>query len=262
MNELTISTQDGVRVLMLNRPERLNAINDSLSLQMERALTEASMDDEVRVVVITGAGRGFCSGLDLTDRKNRDASSMSRHRRLDELDWVGRQALGIVQCDKPVIAAINGVAAGAGLSLALACDMRFICKEVQVTAGYIRRALTPDAGMSYFLPRLVGHGKAAELIFTGREITTDEAEHIGLVNGVFAADEFHERVMEFARGLADGPPVALTLSKRLLATSWDEDLTTVLKNEIKTIRTCFQTEDSTEGVQAFAEKRKPVFNGK
>ncbi len=262
MNELTISTQSGVRVLMLNRPERLNAINPSLSLQMEQALTEASKDDEVRVVVITGAGRGFCSGLDLTDRKNRDSVSSTRYERLDELAWVGRQALGIVQCDKPVIAAINGVAAGAGLSLALACDIRFMCQDVRVTTGYIRRALTPDGGMSYFLPRLVGPGKAAELIFTGREIAADEAERIGLVNSVFPADEFHKRVMEFAQGLADGPPVALTLSKRLLTTSSDEDLTTVLKNEIKAIRTCFETEDSTEGVQAFAEKRKPVFSGK
>lgn len=261
MGELNIDTRNGVRTLTLNRPERLNAINPALSSQIEHALIEAARDDEVRVVVITGAGRGFCAGLDLVDRKNQESSSITRYEQLDELRWVGRQALGIVQCDKPVIAAINGIAAGAGLALALACDMRFICKDAHVTTGYIRRALSPDGGMSYFLPRLVGHTRAAEMIFTGRDITSDEAERIGLVNGVFPADEFHGRVLEFARQLADGPPIALTLSKRLLTASLNLDLMTLLKQEITSIKTCFETKDATEGIQAFAEKRKPIFHG-
>ncbi|KAB7704066.1 enoyl-CoA hydratase [Bacillus aerolatus] len=261
MGELNIDTQNGVRMLTLNRPERLNAINPALSLQVERALTEASMDDEVRVVVITGAGRGFCSGLDLMKGKSEESTPVTRYERLDELRWVGRQALGIVQCDKPVIAAINGIAAGAGLSLALACDLRFMSEEARVTAGYIRRALSPDGGMSYFLPRLVGQAKAAEIIFTGREITSDEAERIGLVNGVFPAAELHDRVLTFAKDLAEGPPIALTLSKRLLAASSDSDLETSLKHELTAIKTCFETKDAAEGIQAFTEKRKPIFRG-
>jgi 2-(1,2-epoxy-1,2-dihydrophenyl)acetyl-CoA isomerase len=261
MSELIITTQNGVRTLTLNRPDRLNAINPALHSQIEHAVMEASMDDEVRVVVITGSGRGFCAGLDLVDRKNKDSSSSTRYERLDELRWVGRQALGIVGCDKPVIAAINGIAAGAGFALALACDMRFMSEDARVTTGYIRRALSPDGGMSYFLPRLVGYTRAAEMIFTGRDIYPDEAERIGLVNGVFPAEELHERVMEFARKLADGPPIALTLSKRLLTASPDADLMTLLKQEISSIKVCFETKDAAEGIQAFIEKRKPIFRG-
>jgi 2-(1,2-epoxy-1,2-dihydrophenyl)acetyl-CoA isomerase len=261
MEELVIDTQDGVRTLILNRPERLNALNDQLRSKMERALTEASADDEVRVVVITGKGRAFCAGLDLVDLDKRKLSGSSRHGRLDDLGWVGRQALGIVNCDKPVIAAINGVAAGAGFSLALACDLRFMSESARVTAGYIRRGLSPDAGMSYFLPRLVGHTRAAEMIFTGREVYPEEAKRIGLVNDVYLEEEFHKRVMEFAKQLASGPPIAQTLSKRLLTKSLETDLVTLLKQEYSSIKICFETHDVQEGIHAFLEKRNPIFRG-
>ncbi|WP_035297642.1 enoyl-CoA hydratase/isomerase family protein [Brevibacillus thermoruber] len=261
MEELVIDTQNGVRTLTLNRPERLNALNDPLRSEIERALTEASADDDVRVVVITGKGRAFCTGLDLADLDKRSASGITRHGRLDDLGWVGRQALGIVHCDKPVIAAINGVAAGAGFALALACDLRFMSDRARVTAGYIRRGLSPDAGMSYFLPRLVGLTRAAEMIFTGRDVYPDEAQPIGLVNDVFPDEEFHERVMEFARQLASGPPIAQTLSKRLLVQSLETDLVTLLKQEYSSITFCFGTQDVKEGIEAFLEKRNPEFRG-
>ncbi|WP_197969944.1 enoyl-CoA hydratase/isomerase family protein [Mesobacillus harenae] len=261
MEHIMVNTENGVRTLTLNRPERLNAVNDKLSGEIIQAISEASADDEVRVIVITGSGRGFCAGLDLSDFSKRDQSTASRHKQMDELGWVGHQALGIVHCDKPVIAAINGIAAGAGLALALACDMRFMSAGARVTAGYIRRGLSPDAGMTYFLPRLVGSAKAAELIFTGRDIHPEEAERIGLINGIIPDEEFHAQVMNFAKELAEGPPVALTLSKRLLAASPDMDLTTILKQEYASIKTCFGTKDVQEGIIAFAEKRKPVFRG-
>lgn len=261
MEHIIVETKDGVRTLELNRPERLNAVNAKLSSEIIQAIKEASADDEVRVIVITGSGRGFCAGLDLKDYAKRNPAADSRHKKLDELGWVGHQALGIVQCDKPVIAAINGIAAGAGFALALACDMRFMSADARVTAGYIRRGLSPDAGMTYFLPRLVGQAKAAELILTGRDIYPEEAERIGLVNGIFPDEEFQEQVMNVARQLAAGPPVAMTLSKRLLAASPDADLTTILKKEYAYIKQCFGTKDVQEGVQAFAEKRKPVFRG-
>lgn len=259
MEELLIETKNGVRMLTLNRPEQMNAINDVLSSAIEKALADASADDDVRVVVITGSGKAFCAGLDLTTTPG---SFETRHEQLDDLGWVGRQALGIVHCDKPVIAAINGVAAGAGLSLALACDLCFMKAGAKVTTGYIRRGLSPDAGMSYFLPRLVGKAKATDLIFTGRDIKSDEAESIGLVAGVFADDTFTEDVYNAAEELAAGPPIALTMSKRLLTASPDADLTTTLKQEYAFIKQCFGTEDVAEGVQAFLEKRKPNFIGK
>ncbi|HBV89352.1 MAG TPA: enoyl-CoA hydratase [Desulfosporosinus sp.] len=261
MDHIIVETKDGVRTLTLNRPERLNAVNDKLSSEIILAIKKASADDEVRIIVITGSGRGFCAGLDLKDYAKRNPVADSRYKKLDELGWVGHQALGIVQCDKPVIAAINGIAAGAGFALALACDMRFMSADARVTAGYIRRGLSPDAGMTYFLPRLVGQAKAAELILTGRDIYPEEAERIGLVNGIFPGDEFQEQVMNVARELAAGPPVAMTLSKKLLAASPDTDLTTILKKEYAFIKQCFGTKDVQEGVQAFAEKRKPVFRG-
>ncbi|WP_085520669.1 enoyl-CoA hydratase/isomerase family protein [Tuberibacillus sp. Marseille-P3662] len=261
MEHLVIDTQDGVRTITLNRPERLNAINDELSFQIERALAAASADDDVRVVVITGKGRGFCAGLDLTDLEGNQRFN-TRHEQLDELGWVGRQALSIVHCDKPVLAAINGIAAGAGLSLALACDLSFMSESAHVTTGYVRRGLCPDAGMSYFLPRRVGQVKAAEMIFMGHDVYPDEAEHMGLVNEVFPNEDFHERVRAFAHELASGPPIALTLSKRLLASSPDADLTTLLKQEYNSIQLCFGTKDAMEGMQAFQEKREPVFKGK
>jgi 2-(1,2-epoxy-1,2-dihydrophenyl)acetyl-CoA isomerase len=261
MEHILVDTQYGVRTLTLNRPERLNSVNDRLSSEIIQAIADASSDDEVRVIIITGSGRGFCAGLDLTDYAKRDTSTDSRYKKLDDLGWVGHQALGIVHCDKPVIAAINGIAAGAGLALALACDMRFMSADARVTAGYIRRGLSPDAGMTYFLPRLVGQAKAAELIYTGRDILPEEADRLGLVNGIFPAEEFQEQVMNFAKTIAEGPPVAMTLSKRLLAASQDTDLTTLLKQEYSSIKVCFGTKDVQEGVQAFAEKRKPVFKG-
>lgn len=259
MEELLIDTDNGVRTLTLNRPEQMNAITDGLSREIEKALADASADDDVRVVVITGNGKGFCAGLDLTATPG---SFETRHEQLDDLGWVGRQALGIVHCDKPVIAAINGVAAGAGLSLALACDMIFMKASARVTTGYIRRGLNPDAGMSYFLPRMVGKTKATELIFTGRNIQSDEAERIGLVTSVFSDETFTEDIRRAADELAAGPPIALTMSKRLLTASPDADLTTILKQEYAFIKQCFGTEDMAEGVQAFLEKRQPDFKGK
>ena len=242
MEHILSETQNGVRILTLNRPERLNAVNDQLSEEIIQAIQDASKDDEVRVIVITGKGRGFCAGLDLTDFAKKDRSALSRHKELDELGWVGHQALSIVHSDKPVIAAINGIAAGAGFALALACDLRFMSESARVTTGYIRRGLNPDAGMTYFLPRLVGTAKAAELIYTGRDILPEEAERIGLVNAVFPDDEFLSRVLQFAKELAEGPPIALTLSKRLLAKSMESDLLSILK-QFASIKYCFGTKD-------------------
>lgn len=261
MSVLQISTDNGVRVLTLNRPERLNAINDELSTQLEIAITEASSDDDVRVIVLTGNGKGFSSGLDLADLANQESPANPRAKQLDDLDWVGRLALGIAHNDKPVIAAINGIAAGAGFALTLACDLRFMSESAMVTSGYIRRGLNPDAGMTYFLPRLIGQTRATELILTGRDVEPSEAKQIGLINDVFPDDKFHEKVMEFAKQLAAGPPIAMTFSKRLLVASQDNDLTTSLKQELASIKTCFGTDDVAEGMIAFSEKRKPHFKG-
>lgn len=261
MQPLLVETKDGIRTLTLNRPERLNAVNTELHLQLEHALREASRDDEVRIIVMTGSGRGFCAGLDLADRQTKDPSTRTRHEQLDEWGWVGRLTMAIVECDKPIIAAINGIAAGAGFALTLSCDIRFLSASARLTTGYIRRGLSPDAGVSYFLPRLIGLARASDLIYSGRDITPEEAERIGLVNQVFAPEEFHERVVAYAKELASGPPIAMTYSKRLLAASYDSNLPSLLKQEFAYIKHCFRTQDAAEGVRAFIEKRPPLFRG-
>lgn len=262
---LVETTSAGVRTITLNRPEKLNAVNDRLSNEIPAALEEASSDDAVRVIVVTGAGRGFCAGLDLDPASLAEHMTLangSRSMRLDDLRWVGRQALALANNDKPIIAAINGPAAGAGLGLALGADIRLMSASAVVTTGYIRRGLAPDAGVSYFLPRLVGASRANELILTARDIAAEEAERIGLVSRVLPAEGFQEAVARYAEQLAGGPPVALTLTKRLLAQSLDADLVTQLKSELAAIQRCFETEDVAEAMRAYAEKRPPNFKGR
>ena len=261
---LTEITPDGVCTLTLNRPDKLNAINVQLSDELPQAIEDASADDAVRVIIITGAGRGFCAGLDLTPTNvfaTQAARSQGRHAQLDDLGWVGRQALALVNSDKPIIAAINGAAAGAGLGLALGADIRLMKADASVTTGYLRRGLSPDAGVSYFLPRLVGTSRATELIMTARDISAEEAERIGLVSRILPAENFGQAVADYAARLAAGPPLAQTLTKRLLAASLDTDLTTQLKSEIVFIQRCFASEDVSEAMRAFTEKRQPVFKG-
>ncbi len=262
---LVDTTPGGVRTLTLNRPSRLNAINTELANSLPRAIEDASADDAVRALVITGAGRGFCAGLDL-DPANIAAQTVSRqgsrHVGLDDLGWVGRQALALVTCDKPVIAAINGAAAGAGLGLALGADIRLMSAGAVLTTGYVRRGLSPDAGVTYFLPRLIGASRAAELTLSARNVDAAEAERIGLVSRVLPAEGFGEAVARYAAEIAAGSPIALTLTKRLLVASPDTDLMTQLKSEFASIKQCFVTEDVGEAMQAFAEKRPAVFSGR
>jgi 2-(1,2-epoxy-1,2-dihydrophenyl)acetyl-CoA isomerase len=259
------TTDDGVRTLTLDRPERLNAVNVALSEELPRAVTEAGADDAVRVLVLTGAGRAFCAGLDL-DPANLaywlQQQGASRTARLDDLEWVGRWVLALVECPKPVIAAINGVAAGAGLGLALAADIRLMSATASVTSGFARRGLATDTGVSYFLPRLIGLSRAADIILTARDVPAEEAERIGLVSRVLPAEGFAAAVADYAAQLAAGAPIALTLSKRLLAASTDTNLHTHLRRELSAIRTCFATDDVSEALRAFAEKRPPHFTGR
>lgn len=253
------TTADGVRTITLDRPERLNAVNPALAEALPAALAEAGADDAVRVVVLTGAGRGFCAGLDLQEPAMPDEST--RVGRLDPLAWVGRWVLAVRGCEKPVLAAINGPAAGAGFGLALACDLRVVADGATLTAGYVRRGLSPDAGVTYFLPRLVGASRAAEIILTGRDVSAAEAERIGLAHAVLPAEGFAEAVAAHAARLAAGPPLALALTKRLLTQSPDAPLEAQLRDELTAIKTCFGSRDVQEAMLAFREKRAPVFRG-
>ncbi|HEX5581685.1 MAG TPA: enoyl-CoA hydratase-related protein [Gemmatimonadaceae bacterium] len=255
---LTI-TKGPVATLTLDRPERLNAVNPALAAALPEALSGLAADDGVRVVVITGAGRGFCAGLDLQDPALLDQSS--RLGRLDDLGWVGRWVLAMAACEKPVIAAINGPAAGAGLGLALAADLRLVSDAAVLTTGYARIGLSPDAGVSYHLPRLIGLGPATDLLLTGRDVAAEEALRLGLATAVFPAERFAGEVAAYAARLAEGAPVALALTKRLLRQSLDTPLMAQLRDELAHVKTAFATADAREAMRAFGERRRPVFRG-
>lgn len=248
------TTTAGVRTIMLDRPERLNAVNSTLAEELPVALAEASRDDHVRVVVITGAGRGFCAGLDLRDPALLDQST--RTGRLDDMGWVGRWVLAMASCEKPVIAAVNGPAAGAGFGLALAADLRLISDAASLTAGYVRMGLSPDAGVTYHLPRIIGLGPATDILLTGRDVSAEEALNLGLVTAVFPAESFTAEVSAHAARLAETAPIALALTKRLLRQSLDTTLLPQLRDELTHVKSSFDSEDARRAMQAFTEKRK------
>ena len=256
---LVETTSDGVRTITLNRPDRLNAVNPRLAEELPRAMNAAASDDAVRAVVVTGAGRAFCAGLDLAEPVA--IGQGSRQTRIDPYYWVGRWVQSVTACEKPVIAAINGVAAGAGFGLTLACDLRLMNANAKCTAGYVRRGLSPDAGVSWFLPRIVGHGRAMDILLTGRDVNAEEALRIGLCTMTIPDDDFAAGVQRYAAMLAAGPPIALALTKRLVLGSSAATLDAQLREEITHIKTCFATADVREAVKAFGEKRTPAFTG-
>src|SRR5262245_33196227 len=175
---LTSTSANGVHTITLNRPERLNAVDPTLATELPAVIDAAAADDAIRVVVITGAGRGFCSGLDLSTPPR--LPEATRVERLDPYAWVGRWVFSMVRCEKPIIAAVNGAAAGAGFGLALAADIRLVAASARLTAGSVRRERTPDAGVSFFLPRLIGMSRATRILFSGRDIDSADAQRLRL----------------------------------------------------------------------------------
>lgn len=253
------STPDGVRTITLDRADKLNAVNGTLASSLIVALADAAVDDAVRVVVLTGAGRAFCAGLDLSAPP--ELPTATRADRLDPYAWVGAWVRGVVACEKPVIAAVNGPAAGAGFGLALACDLRIVAASAKMTAGYVRRGLSPDAGVSWFLPRHVGLARASDILLTGRDVDAAEAERIGLATVVVPDAELGAASASYAARLAAGAPIAHALTKRLLATTFDSPLDAALRDELTHIKYSFGTRDVTEAMTAFREKRTPRFEG-
>jgi 2-(1,2-epoxy-1,2-dihydrophenyl)acetyl-CoA isomerase len=254
------STPDGVRTITLDRADKLNAVNGALASALVAALAEAAADDTARVVVLTGAGRAFCAGLDLSAPP--ELPTATRADRLDPYAWVGAWVRGVVACEKPVIAAVNGPAAGAGFGLALACDLRIVAASAKMTAGYVRRGLSPDAGVSWFLPRHVGLARASDILLTGRDVDALEAERIGLATVVAPDADFPGIVASYAARLASGAPVAQALTKRLLASTFDRPLDAALRDELTNIKYAFTTTDVAEAMTAFREKRIPRFEGR
>lgn len=258
---IQVNIVDHVMTLTVNRPDVLNAFNDVFSNEMSDALKSAERDNDVRVLILTGAGRAFSSGQDLEDLKKKYVPGHvpelgeDLRRRYDPI--IKR----IRNMEKPVIAAVNGVAAGAGCSLALACDLRIASEHASFIEVFVNVGLVPDSASTWTLPRLVGMGRAMEMCLTGRKVKADEALQIGLVNSVVAADELEAAAMKIATHLASLPGRALALTKRLLNESLDRPLDAQLEAEAFAQDTAGRTRDHFEGVTAFIEKRTPQFIG-
>lgn len=264
MNEvLHIRNDDRVRTIILNRPEKKNALSNELAWGILTAVEEASKDDSVWVIAITGTGDAFCSGLDLTG-PGEEASPLSEQGQyLDDIGWVGRIPLVLRQlCDKPVVAGVNGVAVGAGLSLALAADMRIAAKSARFIAGYPRIGASPDGGMTWTLPQLIGYEQAMRFLIENRTINAEEALRLGLVGEVVPDDQFDKRFAEYCTFLTERSSITTRLTKRGLTKATGIDLETLVRFEVANIRRAFQSQDSQEARRAFLEKRQPTFEGR
>lgn len=258
---ILLQVEEGVATITFNRPDSLNAFNEVMKAELLDALRKTEKDPAVRCLVITGAGRAFGSGQDLGDLK--EAYSGGEPPDLGDMLRTGYMPLirRMRSMEKPVIAAVNGVAAGAGCSFALVCDLRIASQKASFIQAFVQVGLIPDCAATFFLPRLVGVGKAMELCFTGQKITAEEALKIGLVNQVVEPEDLMQVTMDLARRLAALPTKTIGLTKRLLNQSFANSLDEQLEAEAFAQSTAARTDDHLEGVRAFMEKRSPKFSG-
>lgn len=258
---ILVTDQEAIRTITLNRPEVLNAFNDDLLSSLGKAVRAADKDKSVRCLVITGTGRAFSSGQDLADVADRYKSDEPIELGTHLRKYYNRIVTKLRTMETPVIASVNGVAAGAGCSLALACDIRIAAESASFIQAFIHVGLVPDSGATFMLPRLIGLSRALEMACTGRKIKSDEALRIGLVNQVVPDDELAAATNKLASKLASLPPRGIGLTKRALNASLENDLPTQLEYEAMMQTTAGRTKDHREGVRAFMEKRAPRFSG-
>jgi len=257
---IQIATADCIQTITLNRPDRLNAFIGHMRRDLAEALEHAGSDRNVRVVIVTGAGRAFCAGGDIAFMaelmERRNAEEFSR------ILGAGRRViLAIRQMTKPVIASVNGPASGAGCNLALACDLRIASTTATFSQSFAKVGLHPDWGGTYFLPRLVTPNKACEMFFLGESIDAEEAARLGIVNQVVAAEELESATLELAQRLRAAPPIALAAAKHAVYMSQASELDEMLRYETEAQLRCFESDDGHEGIRAFLEKREPKFTG-
>jgi len=256
-----LETREGpIVTLAMNRPDRLNALNNELSTALNDAITRIAIDHTVHVVILTGTGRAFCAGGDLAVIGKGRASGDDKE--LAPLLRSGMQAvLKMRIMPQPVIAAVNGAAAGAGMNLALAADIRIAVEEASFGQNFAKVGLFPDYGGTYFLPQLIGRGKAAEFFYTGDMVDSKTALRLGIVNHVFPADRFQEEVQSLAVKISTGPQMAIRAVKQAVFARDKADLAEALEDEVQHQLKCFHSQDCQEGIRAFLEKRPPSFRG-
>lgn len=258
-NAIKLIKEEGIATILLNRPERMNALDLESLRELLRATEEVGSDEKVKVLILTGVGRAFCAGGDLNSPMY-DITNPEELRKI--IVEFGKVPLNLRNMPKPVISAVNGAAVGVGLGFALAADIIIASEDARFGHAYANIGLMSDGGSIYFLPRLIGVSKACELMFTGKIIDAKEAERIGLVNQVVPADRLESVVKELAHRLARGPSMAIAMQKISLYQGLLMDLPTAIEWEARAMSLCMLSEDMKEGIKAFKEKRPPLFKGR
>jgi len=260
MDQVLIERRDRVAVLTLNRPDRLNAISGPMLAALSEGLLGADADPNVRCIVLTGAGRGFCAGLDLVDQTSGDGLDIGG--RSGELGLRDAPPIVLHNLDTPTICALNGGAAGYGMDLALGCDIRIAAESSKLAPAFVKRGVLPESGGTWLLPRIVGYAKAAELAFVGDTLSSAECLELGLVNRVVADDQLEKETMEMAGKIAANAPLAVRATKRMFRMAEREAFDDHVHHVYLQLLPLFATRDFREGMASFLERRAPDFEGR
>lgn len=262
MSAMTYTVADHVATITLNRPERMNTISSAMLDELTQTLVRAGEDDDVRVVILTGAGRAFCAGLDLNEASSGEGIGGGTRKSPPTLDLRNTPPTVLFAMDKPVICALNGSAAGYGMDLALGCDIRIMAADAKLAAAFVKRGVLPESGGTWFLPRMLGWAKAAEIIFTGRTLTADQCLAEGLVNSVVPTDQVADAALAMAREIVANAPMAVRAAKRMMRMGMDETFDTHVQHVYLQLLPLFASDDFKEGVRSFLEKRPAAFTGR